>query len=150
MYSKEQAAKLRQQFWTKFGQYMKPVPGADGEPVNWINYKTGKQGIHFHLDATNTNASVAIEIRHKDKTEREACYDQFLLMKKLLHNETGVEWYWEKEIMLDNSQPLCRISQALPQVNVMNETDWPGIITFLKSRIIALDSFWELVRDGFE
>jgi hypothetical protein len=38
---------------------MKPVPSASGQPVNWINYKTGIRNIHFKMDADNTSAVIA-------------------------------------------------------------------------------------------
>ena len=50
MYSKEESARLRQQFWISFGQYMKPVPSASGSTVNWTNYKTGVKNIFFKMD----------------------------------------------------------------------------------------------------
>ena len=62
MYSKDEVSKLKTQFWTSFGQYMKPVPGASGLPANWINYKTGIRHIHFKMDADNTRAVITIEI----------------------------------------------------------------------------------------
>lgn len=150
MYSKEQASKLRQQFWTKFGQYMKPVPGAGSDPVNWLNYKTGKRNIIFHMDADKDQATIAIEIKHTNSAERAQCYQQFISLKKLLEGETGFNWQWEKEIEIINGQPISRISQALPQVNIFNEQDWPSIIAFLKPRIVALDHFWELVKEAFD
>jgi hypothetical protein len=70
MFSKQQTSKLKTQFWTNFGQYMKPVPAASGLLVNWINYKTGIRNIHFKMDADNTKASIAIEISHPKEEER--------------------------------------------------------------------------------
>ena len=150
MYSKEQSSKLRQQFWTKFGQYMKPVPGAGEEPVNWLNYKTGKRNISFHMNADQQQATIVIEIKHKDNTERETCYNQFFYLKKLMENQTGFAWQWEKDMITESGQLISSIYQILQPVNVMNENDWQAIISFLKPRIIALDSFWQLVKDGFE
>jgi hypothetical protein len=146
MYSKE----LRQQFWTKFGQYMKPVPGAGEEPVNWLNYKTGKPYITFRMDADKQRAIIAIEINHKEAAERENCYQHFFFLKRLMENETGFVWQWKKEILAENGEHISSIYQTLQPVNVLNENDWHSIIAFLKPRIIALDSFWEIVKDGFE
>lgn len=150
MYSKEQSSKLKQHFWAKFGQYMKPVPGAGGGPINWVNYKTGRRHIAFKMDANKQQATIAIEIQHGDDGERQNCYGQFLSLKTLLENETGFQWEWQNEIQKENGQPISSISQTLPAVNVLNEKDWPAIIAFFKPRIIALDSFWELVKDGFD
>ncbi len=150
MYSKAQASTLRQQFWTKFGQYMKPVPGAGGKPVNWLNYKTGKRYISFHMDAGKEQAFIAIEIKHSSKTEREICYQQFAALKTWMESETGFKWQWEKEKITGSGAPVSSIGQTLAGVNVLNENDWPAIIAFLKPRIMALDNFWALVNEGFE
>lgn len=63
MYSKEEAANLRHEFWIAYGRYMQPVPSASGEAVNWLNYKTGVKGIQFRKDAVQKYAWVAVEIR---------------------------------------------------------------------------------------
>ena len=63
---------------------MKPIPGASGQPVNWINYKTGIRNIHFKMDADNTKAVIAIEISSAKEEERLHYYNQFLSLKKLL------------------------------------------------------------------
>jgi hypothetical protein len=33
MYTKQETSKQRQEFWTAFGRYMKPVLSADGEEI---------------------------------------------------------------------------------------------------------------------
>lgn len=150
MYTKEQQSKLRQQFWTAFGQYMKPVPGINGEPVNWLNYKTGIRHVFFRMDAGKTGAIVAIELRHSNEAERMEYYQQFESLKKLLEQTSGYEWNWQAATTDDNGQTVSRISQSISHVTMLNEKDWPAIIAFLKPRIIALDVFWDMVKDGFE
>ena len=149
MYSKDQISKLKTQFWTNFGQYMKPVPGASGLPVNWINYKTALRNIHFKMDADNTKAFIAIEISHPQDEQRLHYYNQFLSLKKLLVSTTTFNWQWNEALQTDH-KTISSISQQLDDVNILDQADWPPIISFLKSRIIALDAFWELVKDGFE
>ena len=149
MYSKEQSSKLKTQFWTNFGQYMKPVPGASGLPVNWINYKTGIRNIHFKMDADNTKASIAIEISHPQSAQRFYYYNQFRSLKKLLTTTTTFNWQWNETLQTDH-KTISSISQQLDGVNILDTSDWPAIISFLKPRIIALDAFWEMVKDGFE
>ena len=149
MYSNEQISKQKAQFWTNFGQYMKPVPSASGLPVNWINYKTGIRNIHFKMDADNTSAVIAIEISHQQEEERLHYYNQFVSLKKLLATTTTFHWQWNEMIETDH-KTISSISLQLDAVNILNQADWPAIISFLKPRIIALDAFWELVKDGFE
>ncbi len=45
MFSKQEASQLRKDFWTAFGLYMRPIPSAEGDKINWINYKTGEKDI---------------------------------------------------------------------------------------------------------
>jgi len=127
---------------------MKPIHSASGLPVNWINYKTGIKYIHFKMDADNTKAFIAIEISHPQEEERIRFYDQFLSLKKILASTTSFDWQWNKE-MQTSHQTISSISLQLNNVNILNQADWPAIISFLKPRIIALDEFWELVKDGF-
>ena len=148
MYSKDEVSKLKTQFWTSFGQYMKPVPGASGLPVNWINYKTGIRHIHFKMDADNTKANITIEISSPKEEERLQYYNQFVSLKNLLASTT-FNWQWN-ETFQTNHKTISSISQQLDGVNIFNQSDWPSIISFLKSRIIALDAFWDKVKDGFE
>ena len=149
MYSKEQTSKLKTQFWTNFGQYMKPVPGASGLPVNWINYKTGIRHIHFKMEAANTSAFIAIEISHPQQEERLDYYKQFISLKKLLASTTVFNWQWNETYQTDH-KTISSISLQLNGVNILHQADWPAIISFFKPRIIALDAFWDMVKDGFE
>ena len=149
MYSKEQASKLKTQFWTNFGQYLKPVPSASGLPVNWINYKTGIRHIHFKMDADNTKAVIAIEISHPQDAKRLHYHNQFLSLKKLLASTTEFNWQWNETLQTDH-KTISSISQQLDGVNILDQSDWPAIISFLKPRIIALDAFWDLVKNGFD
>jgi Domain of unknown function (DUF4268) len=149
MYSAAQTAKLKTQFWTSFGQYMKPVPATSGLPVNWINYKTGIRHIHFKMDVDTTKAVIAIEISPPTLEERLHYYHQFAALKRILDSTAAFNWQWNETIETDHRIISCIHSQ-LEAVNVMNQSDWPAIISFLKPRIIALDAFWDLVKEGFE
>ncbi|MFC4874345.1 DUF4268 domain-containing protein [Negadavirga shengliensis] len=150
MYTKNQVSKTKQAFWTIFGQYLKPVPSAEGAKVQWQNYKTGIKKIFFRMRAEKDFASISIEITHPDPDVRELFFDQFEQFGKLLEMETGESWEWEKEAVDEYGGALKRIGKRLEGVNVMNEEDWPAIISFLKPRIIALDRFWANVKYGFE
>ena len=150
MYSTEHVSKQRKKFWTIFGHYIKPVRGASGEAVNWLNYKTGVRNIFFRMDADQQSAHVGIEIQHSMEAERMHYYNHFVALKNLLEQTTGNAWQWQAAVLDENGRTISRISQSLESVNILEESDWPAIIAFLKQRITALDSFWETVKDGFE
>ncbi len=150
MYSKAEATQLRQAFWTTFGQYMAPVPSAEGDTTNWINYKTGLKHVYFRLQADNHRARVAIELTHPDAGIRELFWEQFGELRTLLHEALGETWTWEAEALDANQLPLSRIGTELAAVNMFNRDDWPRLISFFKPRIMALDAFWADAQWSFE
>ncbi|MBD2722951.1 DUF4268 domain-containing protein [Hymenobacter armeniacus] len=150
MYSKAEATQLRQAFWTAFGQYMAPVPSAEGETTNWINYKTGIKHLYFRMQADNRQAKIAIELNHPDPGIRELFFEQFRELKTLLHETLGEEWIWEEEALDAQGLPLSCIYTELQPVNLFNRDDWPKLISFFKPRIVALDAFWADAQYTFE
>lgn len=149
MYDKQEASRLRRNFWTSFGQYMRPLPGAEGQPVNWLNYKTGIRHLYFRMDANQHQASIAIELRHPDALEREELFNKLTELKSIFNETTGNEWTWELYATDDDGREVSRIRSILNNVNVFNTADWPAIISFLKPGILGLDKFWNLVKENF-
>jgi Domain of unknown function (DUF4268) len=73
-----------------------------------------------------------------------------LQLKKILRQITGEEWHWRP---LTKDQPAKTIGEiyiALNHVNVLNKRNWPAVISFLKSHMIALDIFWREYKYAFE
>jgi hypothetical protein len=150
MYSKQESSKLRQEFWTAFGLYMTPVLSAEGEKVNWINYKTGEKHIAFRMYADNKKAAIAIELSHSDAGVRELHFEQFSEMKNLLHATLAEEWTWEMHASTETGKDISRIYMEKNGCSIFKKEDWPGLISFFKPRIIALDEFWSSAKYAFE
>jgi hypothetical protein len=151
MYTREEISKLKQAFWTAFGSYMKPVVAAEGLPVSWLNYKTGINGIHFKMDADRDHAVIMILLSHSNAAIRQAHYQQFVQLKTMLKESLGEDdWTWKEETTDPYGKNISSISKTIPGVNVLNQSDWPTIISFFKPRIIALDEFWSMAKSSFE
>ncbi|RAK66913.1 DUF4268 domain-containing protein [Hymenobacter edaphi] len=150
MYSKTEAAQLRQAFWTAFGQYMQPVPSAEGLPTNWVNYKTGLKHVFFRLHADTRRATVGIDITHPDAGLRELFFEQFRELRALLEEATGEAWTWAADTTDEYGKPISRIYQELTPVNLFSREDWPRLISFFKPRIVALDEFWSTAQYAFD
>lgn len=150
MYSRTETAKTREDFWTVFGQYMKPVPSSEGLRVNWQNYKTGIKKINFRMKAEKDFASIGIEITHPDEDLQQLYFEQFQEFSKLLTSELGEEWDWELHARDEFGKVISSIQKIKKGVNIMDQKDWPEIISFLKPRIIALDAFWGNIKPAFE
>ncbi|MES2830021.1 MAG: DUF4268 domain-containing protein [Bacteroidota bacterium] len=149
MYSKDEITKLKQEFWTVFGQYMALQLSSEGFKINWVNYKTGIKHLHFKMDADSKHASIGIEINHSNTSIQELIFEQFKQFKTLLHNQLAEEWIWEMHAKDSFGKTVSKISTKIDKVNIFRKEDWPEIISFLKPRLIALDEFWNDARHSF-
>jgi hypothetical protein len=149
MYGKQEASLMRKEFWTSLGLYMRPLAGADGEQVNWLNYKTGVKHLYFRMDADKKAASIGIELKQVDDELRKDYYERLLQMKTMLEEEMGEEWVWEEDSFDEDGRAFSRIGISIDGVNVFNKADWPAMISFLKPRMLALDRFWWQIKDIF-
>ncbi|MDO8966846.1 protein of unknown function [Algoriphagus alkaliphilus] len=150
MYSRSESSRIRAEFWITFGQYMKPVPNAQGRRINWPNYRTGVKDVYFRMKAEQEFASIGIELGHKDEELQELYFEQFKELKSLLKTSIGEDWEWKLHSKNEVGQVVSKIEKVITGVNVMEEYYWPEIISFLKPRIIALDEFWDNVKPAFE
>lgn len=150
MYSKKEVAQLKQAFWTAFGKYMQPVLSAEGENINWINYKTGEKDIYFRMHADNKKAIIGIEIAHRDAALQALYFEQFKQLQPILHDALNEEWIWLPLTKNESGKQLSRICTEIKNVRIYNNNDWPQLISFFKPRIIALDGFWSSAKFTFE
>jgi hypothetical protein len=151
MYSKADAARRRQAFWTALGQYMAPVPDAAGERTSWINYRTGVKHVQFRLYADQRGALIALEFAHPDAAVRAVFFEQLGEYRAALEAALdGEAWTWEPVATNEQGQPLARVAARLPGANLFEPTDWPALISFFKPRLIGLDRFWYGYRWAFE
>lgn len=150
MYTRQEAQKQRQAFWTTFGQYMQPILSADGEKINWVNYKTGIPGIHFKMDTDTEQASIGIIFSHSDSDLRSSYYDQLLRLKAVLIEATSEQWEWYPDAQDEYGKHISKVGIELSNVNVLRKEDWPQIISFFKQRMVALDAFWSVAKYGFQ
>lgn len=149
MYSKQQVSQIRHEFWTSFGQYMAPVPSAEGGKINWINYKTGVKHIFLKMDAGQQFASIGIELTHPAIDVQKLYYDHLLSVRNIFNETAGDDWNWALHVT-ENGKVVSRIFKELAGVNIFNKEDWPGLISFFKQRLIELDAFWSQVKDSFD
>lgn len=150
MYSKDEASKIRQAFWTAFGQFIAPQPSADGVKINWINYKTGIKHLHFKMEAGRKSAAIGIEITHSDAGIQELFFEQFTELKTMLQSTLGEEWIWALHDIDENGKIISRIYKELGNVSIYNRNDWPALISFFRPRITALDEFWSMAQYSFD
>jgi hypothetical protein len=149
MFTREEASRIRHEFWTTLGRYMSPIPSAEGTKINWVNYHTRIKDLYFRMDAGPKTASISISLEHRDPDLQQLFFEQFLQFKPLLHDILAEEWEWQLHATVDGKS-FSRIYKEITGVSVFNKGDWPELISFFKPRMIALDSFWEDAKYSFE
>jgi hypothetical protein len=149
MYSKQEAATLKREFWTILGKYLAPILSSDEEKVNWMNYKTGEKDIYFRMNADTKKASISIELTHKDPEIQEIYYHHFITLKSVFEENAG-NWNWEPLKLNSNGQLISKIYIDKTGLNILNRNDWSELITFFKANMIVLDKFWNSVKYSFE
>lgn len=141
MDSKQSPALIRQQFWTIYGQYMRPIPSASGEKINWVNYKTGIKFIRFIMQSNHGKVCIGIELSHPETSIRDQQFKLLQNLKTTFEVMCGAGWHWKENIESEGKR-ISIISTSINGMHILNRDDWPTIISFFKAKIIALDQFW--------
>ena len=149
MFSKQEATQLRKEFWTALGQYLSPIPSSEGEKINWINYKTGVKGIQFKMDADQKKATIGIFITQQDIQKHKELLSQLQGLKDIFHTTLKEQWTWLPQAY-EEGKLISKVFTEKTGVNILKKEDWPGLISFFKPRIIAVDEFWNTVKYGIE
>jgi hypothetical protein len=149
MYSRKESSQIKQEFWTTYGRYMRPIMSSSGMKVNWVSYKTGVKHLRFVTDVDGHVAKIGIELSHADKEMQLLFMEQFVQMKIFLNSTIGEEWTWDTEASDSLGRPVCLIYISLDNVNVFDKECWPELIQFFKPRMIALDEFWSMAFETF-
>jgi len=150
MFKRQEASRIREEFWTTFGRYMSPVSSAEGMKINWINYKTGLKDVYFRMDVNQKSAMISVALEHNEPGVRDLYFQQLQELKTLLHAALEEEWIWQSNTHLATDKVISRIYKEITGVSVLNKEQWPELISFFKPRIIALDRFWENARYSFD
>jgi len=75
MFSKEESAKLRKEFWTSFGKSF---------PRKWILYNTQIKDFSFKFVANQKEAMVCLDIESYDTTKNQLLFEQLTAIKNLI------------------------------------------------------------------
>jgi hypothetical protein len=150
MYSKQEASQLNQEFWTSLGQYMSPIPSAEGGKINWINYKTGVKNFRIVMKAANKTASIAIELSHKEPGLQQSDFEKLAGLKNVFEMSTQSSWDWKLLEVDVHEKMVSTVSAKLENVSVLNKNDWPTLISIFKTHLVSLDKFWSEYRFIFE
>lgn len=138
MFSKEESARMRQEFWTSFGKSF---------PRKWILYNTKIKGFSFkfHFDTKKAMVLVVIEgnLEHRIRY-----FEKMQSLENLLMD------YWEDVVFsdsfeLENGKEISCVFVEKYGVSIHNKSTWQETMNFLHEKMLKLEEFWLEYEDFF-
>lgn len=127
MFSKEEAARLRKEFWTSYGKSF---------PRKWLLYNTKIKGFSFKFYADNKTAMVMLDIEPLSETKRELLYEQVAALKKVFLESYISEAIFDQHHYLDSGKLISRIYVRLEEkFSIYNKNTWGVAFDFFNKNM---------------
>lgn len=138
MFSKEEAKKIRQEFWTSFGKEY---------PHKWLLYNTGLKEIQLKFTFERKYAQVSLDITSEDQLIQEYYFDKLESLKTVLETDYLPEIIFDKEYELPEGKIIARIYTQKSNVSIYNKKDWPLVKDYLYQKMLHLEEFFKDFSD---
>jgi hypothetical protein len=133
MFSKEESAQIRKEFWTSFGKSF---------PRKWLLYNTKIKGLSFKFVADRKKAFVCLDIENPDELVNLLYYDQMLSLKTLLEIELP-EVIFNDEYELESGKTIHRIYVPFEgKFSVHNKNTWRDCFEFYMEIMPKFEAFY--------
>lgn len=132
MFSKEEAAQIKKEFWIAFGKSF---------PRKWILYDTKIKDFSFKFSADKKKAEVSLDIEIKDEIFRNAYYEKIWSLEDLLKDYVG-EFQKEEFYTLENGKIISRIWVEKTGVSIFNKKSWREIFEFFVEKMDGFERFF--------
>ena len=139
MFSKEESKRIREEFWTSFGQEYSR---------KWILYNTKIKEIQFKFSFDRKKAMVSLDIDAEDEIIRAYYFEKIQSLSTILRSEYLPEIILDEEFELPEGKIVSRIYVPLEEkVSINNKNDWPKVKTFFVENMHQLEMFWLEFKD---
>lgn len=132
MFGKEEARKLREDFWIAFGK---------SYPRKWILYKTKIKGLSFKFHFNSKSAMVSLDV-DTDFEQRVLLWEKLTALKSILKEEFLPNAIYEDFYALDNKKEISRIYVTLEDVSIHNKNTWQETMQFLYATMEKVEVFF--------
>jgi hypothetical protein len=138
MFSKEEAAVLRKDFWTSFGKSF---------PRKWLLYNTKIKGFSFKFVADRKKAMVCLDIENEDALKNLLYYDQLLSLRVLLETQMP-EVIFNDEYELESGKLIHRIYVPYEEkFSIHNKNTWQKCYEFFVETMPKFEVFFYEYED---
>ena len=138
MFSKQESAALRKEFWTSFGKSF---------PRKWILYNTRIKGVSFKFVADRKTAAVVLDLEHPDEIANQLLFEQLLSLKTILE-ESLPEVIFDDEYQLENGKIIHRIYVPYEgKFSIHNKNTWRDCYEFFVETMEKFELFFYEFED---
>jgi len=139
MFSKEESAQLRKEFWTSFGKSF---------PRKWILYNTQIKDFSFKFVADKNQALVCLDIESFDKNKNQLLFEQVLELKDILIEDYLPDIIFDEIYVLDHGKIIHRVYvKYIGEFNIHNKNTWQNTFVFFKEAMNQFELFYEDYED---
>jgi len=139
MFSKEESAQLRKEFWTSFGKSF---------PRKWLLYRTKIKDFNFKFVADKKQAMVCLDIESFDRTKNELLFDQVLELKDILTEDYLPDIIFDEVYVLDSGKIIHRVYVKYNgEFNIHNKNTWQNVYYFFNEAMHQFEEFYEDFED---
>ena len=139
MFSREESAIIRQEFWTSFGKSF---------PRKWLLYNTKIKGLSFKFVADRKKAMLTLDLEHSDEIFNQIIYEQLIQLKSLLKNNYLSEVIFDDHFELDNGKIIHRIYVIhKSKFSIHNKDTWRECYEFFVKNMTQFELFFHEYED---
>ncbi len=140
MFSKEEAVKLRKEFWTSFGKSF---------PRKWLLYNTKIKGFAFKFVADRKKAMVCLDFEHPEEIANELLFDQLISLKNLLETDFLPEVIFDETYqLLESGKIIRRIYVPFDKkFSIHNKNTWRDCYEFYVETMTQFELFFYEYED---
>lgn len=142
MFSKEESAQLRKEFWTSFGKSF---------PKKWLLYNTKIKGFSFKFVADRKKAMVCLDIENPEELINLLYFDKMISLKSLLENELP-RIIFNDDYELESGKKIHRIYVPFEgKFSIYNKNTWRDCFEFYMETMPKFETFFfeyeDIIKD---
>lgn len=133
MYSKEEALKIKREFWISF---------AAEYPRKWLLYNTKIKDFSFKFNADNKKAMVSLDIESKSLEHRIIYFQKIESLQSILRDDYLPEVIFDQNTQLESGKIISRIWVELDGISINNKKTWPTVFEFFSKNMELFEQFF--------
>lgn len=138
MFSKEEAQRIKKEFWISF---------AGAYPRKWLLHNTKIKDVSFKFYADNKKAQVLLDIEPKSEEKRKIYFEKIESLKTILLEQYLSDAIFERNFYLENGKIISRIWVQLDGISINNKATWNEIFDFFNEKMTAFEIFFYEFED---